>query len=91
MNDVAQLVLAIIGAVIVWTTSIVGGVIWLMSWFRRLEKTIYRESAKHSAVLYHYDTRIRRLETKAFGFSGGNGGPVVPDDGETFPGGKNDY
>lgn len=82
MNDVAQLVLAIIGAVIIWTTSIIGGMIWLTNKFRNLEKTIYKEIGR---VSYNHDTRIQRLEYKAFGFSGSNGGPVIPDDGATFP------
>lgn len=88
MNEVAQLVLAIIGAVIVWTTSVIGGMIWLTSKFRNLEKTIYRESAKHSISLYAHNTRIQRLEIKAFGFAGGNGGPVIPDSGASFPEGR---
>lgn len=90
MNEVAQLVLAIIGSIIVWTTSIVGGVIWLTGKFRALEKIIYREMDKHrkedDVHFYAHGTRLQRLEIKAFGFTGGNGGPVVPDSGATFPG-----
>lgn len=85
MTEVPQLILAIIGAVVVWTTSIIGGMIWLTGKFRHLEKTIYREAAKHSVTLYAHNTRIQRLEIKAFGFSGSNGGPVIPDSGDSFP------
>lgn len=83
MTEVANLVLAILGAVLVWTTSVIGGMIWLNGKFRSLEGTIYRESEKlrreYDGKFYHHNTRIQRLEIKAFGFTGGNG-VVLPDE-----------
>ena len=89
MNEAANLVLAIFGAIMVWTTSIIGGIIWLNGKFRSLEKAIYIESDKlrreYEHRLYNQNTRTQRLEIKVFGFSGTNGGAVEPDDGATFP------
>lgn len=89
MNDSSQLVLAIGGAILVWTTSVITGMIWLTNKFRNLEATIYRESQKNRSQfetqLWNHSTRIQRLELRAFGFTGTNGGAQVPDDGESFP------
>lgn len=91
MNNVTQLVLAIIGAIIIWTTSVITGMLWLTNKFRSLEATIHRESNRNRQMfetqLHHHATRLLRLEIKAFGYSGTNGGSVIPDDGESFPGG----
>ncbi len=88
MTEVANLVLAILGAVLVWTTSVIGGMIWLNGKFRNIEKAIYRESEKlrreYDGKFNGHNTRIQRLEIKAFGFTDGNGASQ-PDDGATFP------
>jgi hypothetical protein len=89
MKETADLVLAILGAILVWTTSVIGGMIWLNGKFRSIEQTVYKEATRlrHEFDVKHYslNTRIMRLEMKGFGYSGGNGGPVTPDDGESFP------
>lgn len=88
MGTTVDLVVAIFGAVMVWTSSIIGGIIWLSAKFRGLEKTIYREMDKlrreSNTRFYSHDTRIQRLEIKTFGFTKGNGADT-PDDGKTFP------
>ena len=77
MNEVTTLVFAIFSAVLVWTTSVIGGMIWLNGKFRSLENTIYRELEKmrreYELRLFSHNARIQRLEIKAFGFTGGNG------------------
>lgn len=89
MNESISLGLAIFGAVLIWTTSVIGGMVWLNAKFRSHESILYRELAKLrrelAAMNYSYNTRIQRLEIKAFGFTGGNGTAVEPDDGKTFP------
>lgn len=89
MKETADLILTILGAILVWTTSVIGGMLWLNAKFRGIEKTVYREAARlrHDFEARHYNlnTRTQRLELKLFGFSGTNGGAVMPDDGETFP------
>lgn len=80
MHETATLTLAIIGAVITWTASIISLVIWLTSKFRYLEKTIYREMDKHrrddDAMFRYQGTKIQRLEIGVFGFT--NEGLGVP-------------
>ena len=89
MNESISLGLAIFGAVLIWTTSIIGGIIWLGVKFRDVEKTIYREMYKlrreYEIKYYTHNTRIQRLEIRAFGFTTTQLGPTIPDDGETFP------
>lgn len=84
MSETATLVLAIIGAVIVWTTSIIGGIIWLTGKFRGLERALYRETDKHrrenDALFTNHLVRIQRLEIKAFGFTGTNGGAMIQEE-----------
>ncbi len=74
MNDAAMLVLAIIGFMLTWTTSIVCLVVWLTTKFRDLEKVMYREMDKHriedDRQFRIQGTKIQRLELKAFGFTG---------------------
>lgn len=80
MHDDAQLALAVIGAVIVWTTTVAGTVLWLSSKFRSLEITIYREKNKerewverqfdiYDKLHQQHDIKIQRLEIRTFGFS----------------------
>lgn len=89
MKETADLILTILGAILVWTTSIIGGMIWLNAKFRGVEQTVYREAAKlrheFDAKHYNLNTRTQRLELRLFGFSGTNGATVIPDDGDTFP------
>lgn len=88
MNDTPMLVLAIFGAIMVWTTSVIGGIIWLNTKFRSIETIVYRELEKYrnryDTHLYANDTRLQRVELRLFGFTGGNGASSS-DDGETFP------
>lgn len=89
MAETTNLVLAIFSAILVWTCSVIGGMVWLNAKFRGVEKTIYREADKlrreYEGRLYGHNTRIQRLEIKAFGFSGGNGGMSNVDEGQSFP------
>lgn len=74
MNEQVMLVLAIGGAVITWTASVISLVVWLTGKFRSLEKVIYREMDKHRREdddqFKIQGTKIQRLEIKAFGFTG---------------------
>jgi hypothetical protein len=74
MNEATNLILAIFGAIMVWTSSIVGAVLWLSGKFRGVEQTIYKEMDKLrrevEARHYNINTRIQRLEIKLFGFAG---------------------
>lgn len=71
MHDTATLILAIIGAVLTWTASILALAVWLTGKFRDLEKTIYREDAKHrermDSELRDHRDRIQILELTALG------------------------
>lgn len=73
MHDTASLILAIIGAVITWTASVISLVVWLTGKFRYLEKTIYVEMDKHrnedDEQFEELRSRTMRLEIKAFGYS----------------------
>lgn len=79
MQDNATLILAIIGAVIIWTSSVVALVAWLHIKFDYLKSTIYREMDKHrredDANFREHRARLYRLELKEFGFGGI---PVLP-------------
>lgn len=90
MNDTAMLALAIIGAVITWTTSIVLLVLWLTNKFRSLEKALYREMDKHrredDVQFNGHSRKLQRLEIKVFGFTAPNGVSLDPEEGPTFPG-----
>lgn len=76
MNDVAMLVLAIIGGVITYTAGVVAICMYISAGFRKLEKTFYREMDKHRAEddrqFDFHKRQIQRLELKVFGFT-----PVV--------------
>lgn len=61
-RDGALILIAIIGAVLTWTASIVSLVMWLTGKFRSLEAAIYRETNR-------LGTRVQRLELKVFGFT----------------------
>lgn len=73
MNEPATLIVAIIGALIVWTTSVITLSMWLASKFRFLESTIYREMDKHrkedDRQFNYQGRRIQRVELKVFGFT----------------------
>lgn len=74
MNNNAELILAIIGAIITWTASIVGLMVWLTGKFADLNATIYREMDKHRITddrqFDDLGRRVQRLELHAFGFAG---------------------
>lgn len=74
MNEAATLVLAIFGAIMVWTTSVIGGVVWLNAKFRRVEVNFFREADKRrrevDAELRHHAVKIQRLEIYNFGITG---------------------
>lgn len=65
--------LAIAGAVLTWTTSVIILAGWLHAKFRFLESTIYREMEKRRALVDRefriIETKMQRLEIKAFGFT----------------------
>lgn len=68
-----MLTVAIIGALITWTGSVVSLVMWLTGRFRTLEKIIYQEMDRHrredDVQFRAHGTKIQRLELKAFGFT----------------------
>lgn len=72
-HDPAMLVVAIITLLIVWTTTVVGVVIWLSSKFRNLEVLLYRELNKHrreiDLTLNDHQRRLQILELKGFGYT----------------------
>lgn len=71
MSEVVSLILAIFGAVLVWTTTIVTLTFWLATKFRAVEGTIYREMKKlddkYAATMKDHHDRMMVLELKAFG------------------------
>ena len=87
MSEQAMLLIAIVGAIITWTGSVVSLVVWLTGRFRSIEKVIYHEMDKHrredDRQFNEHATKIQRLELKAFGFtmSGSSGGPSLNGDG----------
>lgn len=91
MTETTTLIIAILGALILWTSSVVSLVLWLTNKFRGLERLFYSKMDEHrrddDRQFTKHNIRIQRLEIKNFGFTGGNG-VVIPDDGESFPGGE---
>lgn len=73
MHDTASLTLAIIGAILTWTASVISLVIWLTGKFRSLEKSFYteldRRRTSNDLRFEKITTRVQRLEIKAFGFT----------------------
>ena len=73
MYDTATLILSIIGAVLVWTTSVIGGMIWLNAKFAAIHSLVYREMDKHrredDRQFDEQGRAIQRLELNAFGFT----------------------
>lgn len=73
MFDTATLVLSILGFGVLWTSSIIGGMVWLNAKFRNVEKAIYREDERHrtrnDAEFEETKLRIQRLELRIFGFT----------------------
>lgn len=82
MHDTATLILAIVGAIIVWTSSVVAMVSWLAGKFRSVEVLIYREGEKINKRVDRHVVRLQRLEAKTFGvthsgeFENGNGADI---------------
>lgn len=72
-SEVANLILSIVGFAVIWTTSIIGGVIWLNTKFRSVERAIYREDERHrktnDARFNDLLLRVQRLELRVFGFT----------------------
>ncbi len=68
-----ELDVAIGTLVVVYTSSIIGLVMWLSNKFRAVERIFYRELSGYKARSDHnflaYGLRIQRLELKAFGFT----------------------
>lgn len=68
-----QIVIAIASFAMVWTSSIIAGVIWLESRFRRVEGIFYKELDSHKTEVdekfANHSQRVQRLELKAFGFT----------------------
>jgi hypothetical protein len=73
MTELAQLILAIFSALLVWTVTVVSAMLWLSAKFRQLEQTIYREIEKRrrelDPLISDLYTRTQRLEFKVFGFT----------------------
>jgi hypothetical protein len=71
----------------IWTTSIIGGMLWLSAKFRSLETLIYTEMSKQDQHVYRIETRVQRLEFKAFGHTslGHTADTTAPDNEATFP------
>lgn len=68
-----ELNVALATLLIVYTSSVVGLVLWLSNKFRAMERTFYRELAKHNRqaddIFATYGLRIQRLELRTFGFT----------------------
>ena len=68
------LLLSIWSAILIWTCSVTGSVIWLTGKFRHVENLIYKELERHrehnDAQFNNLGTRVQRLELHAFGFTG---------------------
>lgn len=66
--ETATFVITVIGAVLVWTTSVIGGVLWLNMKFGKIEKLVFREIHKVDVENQSQNMRIQRLELRTFGF-----------------------
>ena len=70
----ATLLLSIWSAILVWTCSVGGSILWLTGKFRHLENALYREIAIHRTdddnQFRGLGNRVQRLELHAFGFTG---------------------
>lgn len=73
MTDIAQLILAILSAMLVWTVTIISAMLWLSAKFRQVEQTIYQEMDKRrremDPLIRDLYNRTQRLEFKVFGFT----------------------
>lgn len=76
MNETVSLTLAIGGALLTWTGTVVTLTLWLAGKFRHLEALIYREQnkldAKYMALFKEHNDRLIMLEVK-----GGGPGPGI--------------
>lgn len=66
-NDTAMLVLAIGGALVTWTASVVSLVIWLTGKFRSIEVMMYTEMNKRDQRAQMLHDRLMILELKVLG------------------------
>jgi len=73
MQETTVLIVAILTALLTWSATVAGLVLWLTGKFRDVEKTIYREDDKHrrlhGGILDDHAIRIQKLELYAFGFT----------------------
>lgn len=66
MNETATLVLAIVGALFTWTSTVVVVVVWLNSQFNKQREMFYKEARrvedKIDTFIGEYAGRVQRLE-----------------------------
>lgn len=72
-HDPAMMFIAVITLTILWTTTVIAGVVWLNGKFRSVEGTIYREANKlkdaNALVFKEHGDRLIMLEIKHFGYA----------------------
>lgn len=70
-NEIVGTLLAIAGALLTWTASVAGIMIWLNARFTANERLVFKENFKTrellGRVLNQHAGRIMRLEVKTFG------------------------
>lgn len=71
--DTTTLIFTILGFAVLWTSSVIAGMVWLNAKFRNVERAIYREDEKHrttnDARFNDLLLRVQRLELRVFGFT----------------------
>lgn len=82
VNETVSLTLAILGALLTWTGTIVTLTMWLAGRFRHLEALIYREQKKlddkYLALFAEHRDRLTVLELQVTGVSSVTGHPKPP-------------
>lgn len=70
-NDTVGIFLAIAGALLTWTASVIGAIMWLSAKFNAGERLVFKENAKTremlGRVLNQHAGRIMRLEVTTYG------------------------
>lgn len=67
VTAVITIVSAVVGGLIVWTTTVVALTMWLSRRFRALESLIYRKINEIEKHYYRLHTRLYRIELRVFG------------------------
>lgn len=69
--EAANIIIAILGAILLWTVTVVGVTLWINTKFNTHERLVFRENMKTremlQRVLTQHSGRIMRLELHNYG------------------------